>query len=954
MAYGYARSRSSELDHRDAYEGGRRSGRYDRDERPAREAYDEPRGRSRRRRGPRDSEVESHEDEGQFGFRYEEADDRYRADRGRRPERRAHRDEVVTEERVTRILDDAFDAMQHTLRLNEDRTAEAIDNLARRLEDRRHDNRVREMQSGLERNFNRRSTDRAPAPRQEQADYVAEQQPAPVAPIPVPAEDRLLERQIAALGERIDGLVKHVIATPAEQPRPEPGPVSRLRADVARFDAAQGRSEAQGDQLIEALRALDAKVGRLAVPQDNGFSAVAGQLHSLSDRLDAVADKVAGLRSTGPRDLRSHKAVDSAFVELKRMIQQSAAPSDDRGVIAALQALERRLETLDRQQPALVQTFDRVQAIERKLDTIQRTPPELAARLDQLDRLEALEHKLDAMQGAPGEIAARLDDIRAALNGRPQDASHAAGVEAALGALAARVERLHQDKGEQEALRRLHAEVQAISQKIDSATTTNIGEPDTLALDRIRAIESKLDTLQAAPVDLARRLDHIQQLVQAPAPAANMPQGIENLLHNLALRMESIQSSPADDGTLDRLHNDIRQISEKLEMGTGAHHMQGIADVGGLERSISELFGQMQQLRGEIGSAAEQAARRAADQVITQGQSVRENPGDEMVRRQLSDIHTAQQEAERRSNETLGAVHETLTRVVDRLVDLEQDIKHRPAPAAPVAPPALATQPLPPLGAQRPSSVSLPDVQPMSVAALRSQRLGVNEPVAAPETTGKPGIGHMLAAARGAVSGLGRKDKAEAEAPALDAKAPLRPTMDSAPDLSLDLPLEPGSGRPRPGQRDVITESEAKANFLAAARRAAQAAAEQSAEALAQKQVRREELQEGHQPQEPLEEADHPARPRRARGRRRRLGAGDAGPAEDRGAAGKAVEPRSAAQPPRPVGARARRQVRADRLGRAGPGRGSDHAACRSFKLQCGLPAAPDHPARHDGAGQAG
>ena len=274
-------------------------------------------------------------------------------------------------------------------------------------------------------------------------------------------------------------------------------------------------------------------------------------------------------------------------------------------------------------------------------------------------------------------------------------------VEAALAALAARVERLHQDTGEQEALRRLQAEVHSIGRKIDSAASLQVSENDGIALDRIRNIETKLDMLQTAPTELARRLDHIQQLVQSSTAAAGVPQGLEALLGNLAMRMETMQSSPVDDRTLDRLHHDIRQISEKLEANPAAQHMPGVADMGGLERSISELFGPAAAVRGEIGTTAEQAARRAADEVINQ--SGREGANDERVRRQLSAFMRRSRMRSGAPMRRSGAVHETLTRVVDRLVDLEQDIKVRPAAStAPVMPP----QPLPPLGA--PPSLEMP------------------------------------------------------------------------------------------------------------------------------------------------------------------------------------------------------------------------------------------------------
>ncbi len=864
--------------------------RFGRDERFAGDVIEETRPRRRR---ARDLDFEPQDDE-QYGFRYEEASEpRNRPDRGRRPERRALREEGLNEERVTRILDDAFDAMQHTLRLNEDRTAEAIENLARRLEDRRTaDNRVREMQSGIERDFGRygdedrsrreRRARREDDDRQDnRREYRQEnrqesrqdepQRSAPPVEAPRPA-DRAIEQQLAALGDRIDGLVRHVVSKPAEPPAPQRSDtesLERLRAEVARLNAAQARPQPQPqtDQLVQALRELDAKVGRLAAPAEQGYSAVAGHLHSLGERLDAIADKVASMRLSGPRDLRSHRAVDNAFTELKRLITQSAAPSDDRAVLNALQSLERRLDSMDRPQPALTQTFDRVQAIEKKLDLIQHTPPgltqtfdrmqaieqkldriqhtppELNARLDQLNRLETLERKLDAMQGAPREIAARLDEISATLNSRPTESHHAAGVEAALGALAARVERLHQDRSDQGALLRLQDELQAISQKIDFAARSSQAEPDLAALERIRSIETKLDMLQEAPSELARRLDQIQSMMQqAPAPQG-VPQGFETLLRNLALRLEAIQTGPADDGTLDRLHHDIRQISARLEASPAAGQIQGLADLGNLERSISELFGQLQQLRGEMGTAAEQAARMAAGEVMNQAPLARDGGSDEIVRRQLTEIHVAQQEAERRSNETLGAVHETLTRVVDRLVDLEKDIKTRPraAGAAPQQAAPLQTQPLPPLGAEPQAAAPmraapLTENTPLSVAALRSQRLGVSMPTAAAEPKAS-GIGQMIAAARDAVTSRKRDKDAEVAAPPPPPPAarPAAAPAASAADLSLDMPLEPGSGRPRPGQQDVAANgADPKANFLAAARRAAQVAAEQSAEALAQ------------------------------------------------------------------------------------------------------------------------
>jgi localization factor PodJL len=837
----------------------------------------------------------------------------------RRIARRGPRDgSGYSDDRVERILQDAMD----TIRANEERTASALETLERRIEDRgaipertvdnRIDNRVLSLIDNIERGMNTRSpppsNERAAAPADpdligalEQkisnvVDLIEQRSRQPAPPVAEPpqgqrrdlrsgaaapdaqtrarsAEIKQVERQLALLGSRMDALMRQ--SADRGQPGQDvmSGQLTRLQQDIARLARPEQPSSSQ--DILLAIRTLGHKLAQLEQSPVAGaqferlmaeiaamraglhgersggaqdFSALERHFESLENRLEVITDKVMTMRVSGVRDLRGQKSVEKAIDELKHLVQTSAKPADDSRVIDAVQALERRLDAMERAPQAATESIDRFETLEQKLDALRQTPAEIASRLD---HLQSIEHKLDAMQQAPQDIAARLDHLQSLMAERP------------------------------------------------------------------------------APV------------------AAAMSANTEMLLGNLAARIETLQHSPSDDQAFERLHQDIQALSRKLEATPAAQQAPAMADVSGLERSISDLFRQLDGLKSDIGTATEHAVRRAATDVLSKAPvqtgasgSLAENV---QVQRTLSDIHVAQQEAERRTSETLGAVHDTLQKVVGRLVDMEKDMKRRDDMPAPVLPPSFATiaaqtvrpalqplqsppppaaaptapdsyaepdiwaaepepahaypapsaarempfappspvplsgpgpmplkpimaNPLPPLGApqtaameSRPMMAEPPRLElsrpepPLqtsashdTVASLRAQRMGVSAPVAAEEPVNKSAFASAFAAARGAVAGIklskGKsKDlpgpvAADIQPPLHDAAQQAQPDTASTLNDSLDLPLEPGSGRPEQGRNqkpDSVAGHDPKSNFLAAARRAAQTAADQSAEALA-------------------------------------------------------------------------------------------------------------------------
>jgi localization factor PodJL len=830
-----------------------------------------------------------------------------RANRSRRRAESSHRDEAHSDDRMTRILDDALESIQQTVRANEERTAAAIASLGRRLGDSPSEpaqaNQVRGMVSDLERRVGRFMQTGAPeryqAAEAPQADssivraleekianvvgLIEQREMATAAPEPARAKDLrqgAVERQIGDLGRRLDVLTRHVADRAADSASALVGPIHKLQQEIARLGGVSQRAFAN-DDVIAAIGALDAKIGRLErAPQKSGgldrvlaeVAALRAGLQSapapspdrdavfeqsfaaMGDRLDDLSERIAKLRMNGPRDLRQNRALDTAISELREMIQSAAATQDDGRVLRTLDGIERKLDVLQRAPAEITERLDRFRSIETKLDQLARTPREITERLDQIQSIDA---KLDDLRRAPDELTARLDRVR------------------------------------------------AIEEKLDAISNTPIDDSEHFG--RFDTLERKLDALRGTPMEISERLDRIHSQLAENARPQPLPASFENMLRNLAVRLESMQAGPVDERAFDRLHADIRDLSRKMEALPAAQHSQA-ADISGLERAVTSMLGQIENLKAGFGSAAELAARRAASDVLSHAPTVASSDslGDAiLVQQTLTDIHTAQQEAERRTSETLGAVHDTLKRVVDRLVDMEQDMKRRdefpahapapqpatfqaapspapfepppsapvfePAPAplpqayAPPAPPApqpftlqeavaevaaapqrpFVANPLPPLGAPEPNLPPAPkrdDATASLVASMRAQRLGVSSPQPAEPKEAKSAIVGALAAARSAVSGfkLG-KGKAVVEPPQpapIESPPPLETSaaFQTPPaQASLDdLPLEPGSGRPRPGA-PVVSQPDPrdpKAHFLAAARRAAQVAADQSAEVL--------------------------------------------------------------------------------------------------------------------------
>ncbi|MCA0406567.1 MAG: hypothetical protein LCH39_10500 [Proteobacteria bacterium] len=648
--------------------------------------------------------------------------------------------------------------------------------------------------------------------------------------------DRALEQRLAGIMATLERMQQQ-IALPMIQPQ------NPRDARLADEDPAFSRTLAE----IEARRrALDADLtprGRAQAvaqsaaeparpaPSDGALNAMRGELAKLTQRIDdlrhapqGASDEVAAVR----RELAQVSATLEQISpqRLVGLVEHAVSGLADRLVREPHAGLPASLaEPLERVHED-VRAVLREVASSRGTDLLSREVGNIARRLDQISAasspdqieriatetgaikqlvtqalrsqpLEGLAHQIEQLsrqverfQSNPAarDDRAMLDAIRDVSDRleRLDPRASFAGLESRLGAIASLENRLSAVAGIEAKLGEIALGMEKLAKK-----TQPLPKLDSIS-ERLERIDRALDNPKASPLagldQLTARLDHIgSQLDKVSTPPKGNDDALLSLMERLSNRMEQVAGATPDSRALDQLHAEIAGLARRVEATGGTP-----AGLDSLERAVSDLFSQFDQTRRDMRELAESAAVRAAEQALQTSTPQRSSDGEALaaeglllLKRDLSDFKSAHSEAESRTRETLQQVQTTLSLMMKRLGEAEERARSAPPPMAPVAP-------------------------------------------AKPDVTAR-----IEAAARGEAPA--RSDFA-AERPA----SPKRPAP--APQDDLDLPLEPGLEPGVPGRMghaapaftgpDAAPSLDPRTNFIAAARRAAQAAADKSQAAL--------------------------------------------------------------------------------------------------------------------------
>jgi localization factor PodJL len=552
---------------------------------------------------------------------------------------------------------------------------------------------------------------------------------------------------------------------------------------------------------------------------------VADAIKKLNERLDHLI--VSGRTAAGEFERRV-AAVDNALDELNGETRRAAfSPSRRTGTTgAAVNEIKSRQRTIDADRPAA----DIDDEVRRPFDI----PGPLTSELDR--NLRALSRQLETMArpcGFDNSIAALRNDLARigdalakamprcaldALESEIESLAHRAGRDRHRGADAAALAGIEQRLGEiQEALAELtpaesiggfEAAVQTLSRKIDVLAangpdapalhhletavgelrriTERVASGEALATlaGEVRALAERMD-LFAAPggrnalASLERRIESLNELVKARAAEPAVPSRLENLIGALSAQLQRLDVGDGNRAALGNIEGQIARLAEKVDVSAAR-----LGQVQIIERGLADLFLQIEDIRANVVEAAG-------------------------FKRDLADLRLTQAEADRRTQAMLAAVQDTIDRLAHRLDRIESDSRAEPQPHPP-QPPLQA--------AMMPALARVPTVAPAeAISPAAPLRAGGALQAEAPPQAGAPTASHPL--------------------------APVRPAID--PSLPADHPLEPGSRRAAtaaeriaasetglaPRKSNGASETSEKADFIAAAWRAAQAAAAEAVQA---------------------------------------------------------------------------------------------------------------------------
>jgi localization factor PodJL len=603
-----------------------------------------------------------------------------------------------------------------------------------------------------------------------------------------------IEQQIAGLAVRIDQVVASV-------------PNHKAIEDLSkRLDAAHQslatRIEAARPAPVD-VKGVETQMALLASKLDATAAAEARSLTALDGQISKIAQRIE--RVAGEGASRAHAAELATSLEQLRRAVATTAPAD------AVQALSKRVEMLAGKvsevlltSPAVTRSYE---------DLTKRLDGQLAKMAERIDRLP-----LEGAARSGTELASSLDDIRRAIAATaPAEAMQT--LSKRIDILASKVNEAlltspTATKGYEELTKRLDAQLVKMAERIERAGESTAraaaaelaaslealrrsiaalapaGSMESLT-KRMDGLADKVDEiLRTSPnvaqsyEELAKRIAAVHHSLAArldmPQPAAKLEtNGLEAMVRALAAKIDSVRPIEIERNALDSIEAQVSRIAEKIDRSD-----EGLISLASLQRSIVDLFAQLEETRNAALDAAETAARTAARDTLREAMlnapAAETTSGDkdtaEQISRQLTEMRALQDNSDRRVHTTLSAVHSTLEKIAGRLAALNDEADF----------PVLSSD----------------------TAKLRDKRHDFSLP--APTSCGLDSALDILARA------VERHGPGEAAAPQ-DA-----PRND-------DFLIEPGASYGSAEADETTRAGIGQASFIAAARRAAQAAAAESA-----------------------------------------------------------------------------------------------------------------------------
>jgi localization factor PodJL len=337
---------------------------------------------------------------------------------------------------------------------------------------------------------------------------------------------------------------------------------------------------------------------------------------------------------------------------------------------------------------------------------------EVEALARRIDRSREWAADVDAIAG----IERGLGEIRDALCGM-KTAENLVGFDEALKALAQKLD-LIIAKEDPAALEQLETAIGALR-----GVVSHVASNDALGkvAEDVRSLAAKVDALAKGAATghavsaLGSRIDTLADALNASTEAGPaVPHELEKLLSTLIEKLELVRQTATDPSVFKRLEEQIAKLIGRLEASDAQ-----LGNLAAIERTLADLLTHIDKLRGGNDAGAGAMPQPAAVAAIAQD---------------VAEIRRG----ERRTQDSLEAVHSTVEQVVGRLAMIESDI-HDTAMRAPRSqmPAQAATGPSPGTSPGTSPQAADTHVAASSAASSAATPFAADSGNAKPATTGE-------------------------------------------------------------------------------------------------------------------------------------------------------------------------------------------------------------------------
>ncbi len=602
--------------------------------------------------------------------------------------------------------------------------------------------------------------------------------------------------------------------------------ISRQMENISRAPGAAKADPGVARQLNDAISRLDARLSqiseRTSAPAYRPSPSMAPP--QMQQQMDfSIAEIVArqgeldgAPRAMPPRTTPMMPAPSFVAPVYAPPIQPQA---DFSGVERQLSHMTSQIESLRRPDPFLEQSIasfrselaDIRHAIteampRRAIETLESEIRSLGRRIDETRSTGVDGAALSGVERALNEIRGELRSLT--------PAEKLTGFDEAINNLGAKIDAIVRTSPDPGIIRQLEDAIAALK-----IIVSNVASNDALhqLADHIQMLSAKVDQVaRSGGTEILSALEQrIATLTTAlesrERPAAGDSSYFDNAVRNISDRLDHLQVGGDSASSLSHVEQRVHHLLERLE-----NFGERGGNLARVEEALSDILRHLEQQR--VNASAGQPGAPMDGTIV------------DTIKRELTDMRYSQSETERHTQDSLEVVHSTLGHVVDRLAQIEGDLREvRSAPRA--------------ASVREASDETRRREAPRSPAPMMRPELpnpaAAQPPIARPASAGMPREPSAPSMADIAISG---EHIAVAE-PSATTRPPSAAHIPIDPNLPPDTPLEPGTrpqqlrGTSTPSERIAASEialSEIPAgtrepvstsNFIQAARRAAQAAA---------------------------------------------------------------------------------------------------------------------------------